>query len=102
DLRDLGFEPDQDRGDRLGEMPAALVEAPSLETERLRQHLAVDLRIGDGSATHAAMLGEVEQELGMLDRGVAGLAGDTLLLAHVLGQELAHLLVRAIAKDEAD
>src|SRR5690349_6232789 len=48
------------------------------------------------------MLCEVEQELRVLHRGIAGLAGDALLLAHVLDQELAHFLVRTIPEDRAD
>ena len=95
--RHLRLEADVDRGDRLDERPARLPPAPALQPERLGQELVVLLRVDDLLARLAAVLGEVEQHLGMAHRIEPRLADDAFLLGDVLEQEVAHLLHLAVA-----
>src|SRR4029450_6526421 len=72
------------------------------QAERLGQELAVELRVQDLLALHAAGLGELQQQVGMAHRGGSVHADEAFLLGDVLEEEVLHLLVRAVGVDRRD
>ena len=95
DARHLAFEADQQAGQGLDERLGRLHRAPALQAERLGQQLALGLRRQHLGPRHAAVLGELEQQVGMADRGEIAAADHAFFLGDVLEQELLDVPVRA-------